>query len=192
MVLEGIVTTNNPDGSPHLSPMGPIVDNESFDRFTLRPFRTSTTYVNLKAGKQGVLHVTDDAQLIARAAIHQLDQLPELVPAKVVAVQAIASACRWFEFQVARLDDREQRTTIDCQVLHQQHVRDFFGFNRAKHAVVEAAILATRVHLLPGQEILDQFAQLRVLVDKTGGPQEEAAFSLLKVYVEDQVTSSEA
>ena len=40
--------------------------------------------------------------------------------------------------------------------LPQQHHREFFGFNRAKHAVLEAAILATRVELLPADEILSE------------------------------------
>ncbi len=38
-------------------------------RFVLRPFRTSTTYRNLKAHGEGVLHITDDVLLLARTAI---------------------------------------------------------------------------------------------------------------------------
>jgi hypothetical protein len=49
--------------------------------------------------------------------------------------------------------------------------------------VVEAAILATRIHLLPADEIAAEFARLKVLVDKTGGPQEERAFQILSDYV---------
>ena len=56
----------------------------------------------------------------------------------------------------------------------------FFWFNRAKHAVVEAAILATRVHFLPREEILADFARLNVLVEKTGGAQERRAFDFLE------------
>ena len=69
MILEGIVTTLNPDGSLNVAPMGPRVENRSFDRFVLRPYRSSTTYRNLKALGEGVLHVTDDVLLLARAAI---------------------------------------------------------------------------------------------------------------------------
>ena len=46
MILEGLVTTLDPDGSPHLAPMGPRVEGD-FARFTLRPFPTSNTYQNL-------------------------------------------------------------------------------------------------------------------------------------------------
>jgi hypothetical protein len=69
-------------------------------------------------------------------------------------------------------------------VVHSGRFRDFFGFNRAKHAVVEAAILASRIHILPASEISAEFRRLGVLVDKTGGPQEHEAFKFLLQYVE--------
>jgi len=53
-------------------------------------------------------------------------------------------------------------------------------------AVVEAAILATRVHLLPAATITADFDRLAVLVQKTGGPREAEAFELLRDYVRGQ------
>ena len=67
-------------------------------------------------------------------------------------------------------------------------MREFFGLNRAKHAVVEAAILATRLHLLAAVEVLADLGKLRVLVEKTGGPAEHAAFQFLQDYVEARVS----
>ena len=46
MILEGIVTTLNDDGSVNISPMGPIIDSK-LDVFVFRPYQTSTTYKNL-------------------------------------------------------------------------------------------------------------------------------------------------
>ena len=74
--------------------------------------------------------------------------------------------------------------TIEAETVHRGRFRDFFGFNRAKHAVVEAAILATRTALLPAEEIALEFRRLAVLVQKTGGPQEREAFQFLSEYVE--------
>ena len=71
--------------------------------------------------------------------------------------------------------------------LHDGKLRDFIGFNRAKHAVVEAAILATRTAFLPAQQIRDEFARLAILVEKTAGEQESRAFALLADYVEEQL-----
>lgn len=193
MILEGIITTRNADGGGiNVSPMGPILPNGTMDHFLLRPFQTSRTYLNLKAHREGVLHVTDDVELIARAAIDRLETMPVMVAAHRVQCDALADACRWYEFQVTELDDSDERTTIHCTVVHENRVRDFFGFNRAKHAVLEAAILATRVHFLPIDEITIQLTQLRVLVEKTGGRQEHAAFDLLASYVAEHVEASES
>ena len=105
MILEGIVTTLNEDGSPNISPMGPEVE-PSFDRFVLKPYQTSTTYVNLKRTGEGVLHVTDDVELLARAAINRFDELPRLSPAEAVAGVILADACRWYAFRVTELNDQ--------------------------------------------------------------------------------------
>ena len=61
--------------------------------------------------------------------------------------------------------------------------REFIGFNRARHAVLEAAILATRTHLIAADEIRREFARLQVIVDKTAGPRELEAMALLTEYV---------
>jgi hypothetical protein len=95
----------------------------------------------------------------------------------------LEGACRYHEFGVVRVDDREERASIVVETLAEGRIRDFLGFNRARHAVVEAAILATRIAFLPRQEILADFEKLAVLVRKTGGPAEEEAFGLLREHV---------
>lgn len=181
MILEGVVTTLDPQGGLNVAPMGPKVEG-TLDRFVLRPFKTSTTFGNLKANGEGVLHVTDDVLLLARTAIG-LPVDPETRPAEVVRGRILADACRYYEFRVVELDDREDRSTIVVETVAQGRLRDFFGLNRAKHAVVEAAILATRVDFLPLKEILADYRKLAVLVEKTGGKAEEEAFALLRDYV---------
>ena len=183
MILEGIVTTLNADDSPNISPMGPLVD-PAITHFTLRPFQTSTTYKNLLRTGEGVLHVTDDVELLARAAIGRLEPLPPLVPATAVRGVILADACRWFAFRVTHLDNANERTTIECDVIDQGRIRDFFGFNRAKHAVIEAAILATRINILPADQIRDEMRRLAIPVEKTAGEQEKRTFALLREYVE--------
>src|SRR3954465_5053783 len=101
-LLEGIVTTLNVDGSPHIAPMGPIVE-AGFTRLLLRPYRTSITYQNLKRMRQGGLPVTDDVDLFARAAVGQLVALPRLVTAKSVDGVILEDACRWYAFRVVSL-----------------------------------------------------------------------------------------
>ena len=190
MILEGIVTTICDDGRVNVSPMGPLVD-EAMQELVLRPYQTSTTYKNLKRTGQGVLHVTDDVELLAQAAVGSPDPLPEMMPATGVEGWILRGACRWYAFRVRELDDRQQRTRIVAEVVDRGRLRDFFGFNRAKHAVLEAAILATRTAFLQASEIQAEFDRLKVLVDKTGGPQEQRAFAFLQARVREAASSGQ-
>lgn len=182
MISEGIVTTVNADGGTNVAPMGPRVD-AAMTSLCLRPYQSSLTFRNLERTRQGIFHVTDDVLLLAQAAIGDPDPPPNLREATAVDGRILTDACRWYAFRVDRLDDRQPRSEIECSVVDRGRVRDFFGFNRAKHAVIEAAILATRIGLLPPAEIRRGFEPLRVIVEKTGGPHEREAFSLLETYV---------
>jgi hypothetical protein len=178
MILEGLVTSLNTLGEVNLAPMGPIVD-PSMASLILRPFQTSTTFQNLRERPTGVFHVVDDVLLIAKAALHRLDAVPETFPAERVEGRVLRDCCRWYEFEVAELDTASERTRLTATVVHMGRGRDFFGFNRAKHAVLEATILATRLHLIPEPEVRAQLQALASPVEKTAGPPEREAFALV-------------
>ncbi|HEY7328791.1 MAG TPA: DUF447 domain-containing protein [Gemmataceae bacterium] len=188
MILEGIVTTISALGEVNIAPMGPHVEDEpanhEWTRFTLRPFRTSQTFANLMEHNEGVLHVTDDVLLLARSALGMLDPLPPLLSAEKVRGWVLADCCRYYEFRVGSCDVQSERASFEAEVVHSGRLRDFFGFNRAKHAVLEAAILATRTAFLPLDEIEAEYSKLAVLVEKTGGSHEHAAFNLLRRHVQ--------
>src|SRR6516225_497475 len=124
MILEGIVTTVSPDGVLNIAPMGPRV-GDGMDRFVLRPFQTAQTYRNLKAHGEGVLHVTDDVLLLAKAALGPVET-PALSPARSVRGFVLQNSCRYYEFRVTAIDDREERSRIETTVLHAGRLRDFF------------------------------------------------------------------
>jgi uncharacterized protein len=178
MIVEGLVTTTDADGQPHLAPMGPMVVGD-FESFLLRPFPTSNTYRNLEQHREGVFHITDDARLMAYAAVGKAP-LPPTNPATAVAGFVLSGAGRAFEFRVTAIDTSRERVHITADVVHRHELRPWGGFNRAKHAVIEAAILATRFHLLPASEIEAEFKKLRVIVDKTGGDAEHDAMGMLE------------
>jgi uncharacterized protein len=184
MILEGIITTTSSTGAIHIAPMGPDVE-PSFERLLFRPYRTSQSYQNLLKHGEGVLHVTDDVLLLAQAAVGRVESFPEHIPAARVKGFVLTDSCRYFEFRVRSIDDREDRVRIDAEVVHSKTLRDFFGFNRAKHAVVEAAILATRTEFLPLSGILEDYGKLATLVEKTGGPKEKEAFRFLRTYLDE-------
>jgi hypothetical protein len=183
MILEGIVTTLSPEGEINVAPMGPQV-TPAMDRLVLRPFRTAQTYRNLKARGEGVFHVTDDVLLLARTAVETVTPLPPMRPAQHVRGSVLLDACRYYEFQVLSVDDREERSRFETLVVHSGRLRDFVGFNRGKNAVLEAAIMATRISILPLPEIEAELCRLHVLVEKTGGAQEKEAFAFLTEFVE--------
>ena len=202
MILESIVTTTNVDASTNISPMGPRIQqpvvsdkpatqprsaqtDAAFTHFELRPFATSTTFANLKRHRQGVLHVDDNVELFARAAISKIKtaELPTLTKAEKIDGHIIQSACRAYEFKVESIDESGPRMSLMCEVVKVHRLRDFFGFNRAKHAVIEAAILATRINFLPAEEIQEQFQSLKAIIEKTAGHTEASAFDYLYQFV---------
>jgi uncharacterized protein len=185
MILEGVVTTVGPDGAVNIKPMGPTVHTD-MRRLVLRPFRTSQTYRNLVNRGEGVLHVTDDVLLLAKAAVNRLEPPPPMRRAERVQGWVLSDACRYYEFRVLSRDDSGERVRLEAEVVHAGRHRDFFGFNRAKHAVLEAAILATRTHVLPLPDINAEYRKLAMIVDKTGGPAERDAFAFLQAYVDEQ------
>ncbi len=189
MILEGLITTVDAEGKLHLAPMGPQVSAD-MSRMTLRPFRGGRTFENLCRSRQGVFHIVDDVEMLAAAAVG--DVSPPVRPAESVDGFVLVEACQALEIRVTRVDDGAERSTMEARVVRRESLRDFFGWNRGKHAVLEAAILATRVHLLPAGEINSRLASLQVLVDKTGGVKERRAFKSLQTYVDNFVPPATA
>ncbi len=189
-IVEGLVTTLEADGRPHVAPMGPAID-PAWSRLLLRPFPGSTTYANLKRTGQGVFHVTDDVELLARSAVGRLSELPPLLPAPCIQGYILQGACRWYAFVIRDWEDRQPRAHAWAEVVAQGRLRDFLGFNRAKHAVIEAAILATRLHLIAADEVRHEMQRLARIVDKTAAEQERRAFAFLQDFV-DQTLAAQA
>jgi hypothetical protein len=183
VILEGLLTTLDADGSTHVAAMGAEVAEE-FARLVLRPYQTSHTFHNLQRTREGVFHVTDNVEMIAQAVVGHFPLPPRQHPAPVIRGTVLEDACRWYALAADTIDDSTPRATIVCRVVGAGRQRDFFGLNRAKHAVVEAAILATRLGRLPPARIQEDLQRLRPLVDKTGGAAERRAFALLEQYIQ--------
>jgi hypothetical protein len=81
------------------------------------------------------------------------------------------------------MDSTPPRSRIETEVVHRGVQREFIGFNRACHAVLEATIYATRLHLLARDFIEHELARLQVIVDKTAGPAEQEAMALVADYI---------
>jgi uncharacterized protein len=181
VILETIVTSKDTGGSINFAPMGVEWGEEII---VIKPFLETSTFRNVSASRQAVVNLTDDAMLFAQGAISS-PQFP-WVAASVVDGAVLEAACSWRELEILTIDATPPRSRIEARVLHRGVNREFMGFNRAKHAVLEAAILATRTHLIPADQIRDEFARLQVIVDKTAGPREREAMALLTDYVQSK------
>lgn len=178
MIIETIVTTMDPAGTVNFAPMGVEWGEETI---VLKPFLETTTFRNVSASRAAVINLTDDVMLFAQGAISS-PRFPA-VPAEAVRGVVLEAACSWREVEVTSIDATPPRSRIETRVVHRGTRREFLGFNRARHAVLEAAIFATRTHLLPGEQIRSEFERLQVIVDKTAGPREQEAMALLAEYV---------
>ncbi len=173
-ILETIVITQDENGLPNFAPMGVTFED---DKIFLRPYKETTTYTNLVATGQAVINLTDNVLLFAEGAVGQF-QFPTL-PAERVKGLVLQDACTYYECTTRDLHDEGERARFACTVVKKVILREFIGFNRAKNAVVEAAILATRVRFLGQAHILSEFKRLGEIVDKTGREQEHTAFQYL-------------
>lgn len=182
MIVEGLLTSTDTNGTPNIAPMGPIVHGD-FDSFTLRPWAGSTTFQNLQQTQQGVFHLVDSVSLIAEAAIRRLTTVPDTFPARNIEGLVLEDCCRWFEFQITHIDTTQERSEMTAQVVHAGDRRPFRGFNRARHAIIEMAILATRLHLIPRQEVESALRFLSPAVAKTGAKAEQASFQMLQEHI---------
>lgn len=151
------------------------------DAIVLKPFLETATYRNVRATGAAVVNLTDDVRVFARGAIAN----PEYptVPAVTVRGVVLADCCSWRELRVRSIDSTSPRSRIETSISHHGTRREFVGFNRAAHAVLEAAIYATRLHMLPRPFIEGEMARLQVIVDKTAGPREFEAMALLTDHI---------
>ena len=169
------MTTINPDGSVNCGAMGV---EWSAEEIVIKPFRGTRTLRNLRATGAAVVNLTDDMLLFSQAAL--ADPHPPTHPATSVVGAVLDDACSWREVRVEAIEEGE-RARVETRVAGAGHRRDFLGFNRASHAVLEASILASRVRWLG--DVGEELERLQVLVDKTGGPREREAMEYVRSVV---------
>ena len=178
MIIEVIFSTLDLTGRPNFAPMGMLWGEEEM---IVRPFRNTHTCANLLATGYGVVNVTDDVLAFVEAALG--DPLLPHFPARRVPGVVFQGACYWRELEVTALEGNEERAEITCRVVHRGWQRDFLGFNRARNAIVELAILATRLHLLDPESVMEALERAETIVRKTGGETEMESFARIQEYV---------
>ena len=174
MIRETIVTTQSPEGRVHIAPIGLIVEGEGF---VIAPFRPSQTLENLRANPHAVANYTDDVLIFAGCLTGRRDW--PIRAADRIPGAALTGALAHAELKVERVTEHPERPRFHCRVMHETNHAPFRGFNRAQAAVVEAAILVSRLHMLPMEKIDREIAYLTIAIEKTAGPSERQAWDWL-------------
>ena len=181
MILETIVTSQSPDGTIHLAPMGVHMVE---DELVIMPFFPSTTLDNILATRHAVLNHTDDVRVFADCVTgHRRDWL--LVDAAHIPGKRLAGCLAHVELTLNRMDEDELRPSLYCHVVHEAHHAPFKGFNRAQFSVLEASILVSRLHMLPWNKVQAELDYLRIGVEKCAGERELEAWGWLMEKVEE-------
>ena len=174
-IRESIVTTRNEDGSAHVAPLG-VIEEGKF--LVLAPFAPSTTLANLRRHPVACVNYTTDVRVFAGCVTRRKRDWP-CVPACSINCPRLEAAIGHSEVEVAEVVEDEQRPRFRCRAVHEAAHGLFKGFNRAQAAVVEAAILVSRLHLLPQEKIDAERAYLQIAIAKTAGPAELEAWTWL-------------
>jgi uncharacterized protein len=174
LIQEVIVTTRHPEGRVHIAPMGIRRHGETI---VVAPFRPSTTLDNLVASGCAVVNYTDDVRVFAGCLTGRRDW--PLTAATRVPAPRLAAALAHTELALEQIEDDPVRPRLICRPVFEATHRPFQGFNRAQAAVVELAILVSRLDRLPAGKLAAEIDYLRIAVEKTAGPREQAAWNWL-------------
>jgi uncharacterized protein len=181
MIIETIFSTLDENSKPNFAPMGISWGDDSV---IVRPFRTSQTCRNLLSRGYGVANLSDNVLAFVQCALY--DEILASFPAVTVPGVIFQDTCSWLELEVVAIGGSEVRAEFRCRVLHRGRQKDFLGFCRARNAVIEATIMATRLDLCDRHRVSDILNQYMKVVDKTGSEIEKQAFQLVCKYVEKQ------
>ncbi len=174
-IRETIITSCDAMGKIHTAPMGVTVIDGGY---SLAPFRPSTTLDNLLATRCAVINFTDDVRVFAGCVTGRQRHWPT-EPAQCIRGAALTKALAHEEVEVVAVEDDPVRPRLACRSVYLVNHHPFRGFNRAQAAVVEGAILVSRLHLLPAEMIDRDMNYLSIAIGKTAGPAEWEAWGWL-------------
>jgi hypothetical protein len=180
MIYETIVTTMNPDGIAHIAPFGV---REQDGLVIIAPFRPSTTLDNLLFTRGAVINMTDDVRIFAGALTDRREW--PVRKAEKVAGFVLDAALAHRELELVEVREDAVRPELLFRVVHEMTHRPFRGFNRAQAAVLEAAVLVSRLHMLPMEKIEVEMAYLSIAIEKTAGEREQQAWGWLMEKIEN-------
>ena len=174
MIQEVIVTTINEDDTVHIAPMGIREENQ---QFIISPFKPSATLENITRTKTAVVNRIDDVRVFAGCLTNHKDW--ELLPTNKIKGYRLEAALSHIELELVSFDDDELRPRFYCNSVYEATHYPFKGFNRAQAAVLELAILVSRLDRIPTEKIEQEIEYLSIAIEKTAGKNELTAWKWL-------------
>jgi hypothetical protein len=181
MIDEVIVSCRSAEGENQIAPMGVTWRNEA--EVLIAPFRPSRTLDNILSQGCAVINYCDDVRVFAGCLTGRYDW--PLVEAEEIAAPRLADALAHSEVRLDHIEEDEIRPRLICRPVHQANHKPFRGFNRAQSAVLELAILVSRLDRLEAEKIENEIAYLSIAIDKTAGERELEAWGWLMERVDD-------
>ncbi len=196
-IHETVVTTCDTNGRVHIAPMGVRYPDDA--TVVLMPFKPSTTLDNIVTTRAAVLNWITDVRVFAGCVTGRRDWPTVAVePARVPATNGpqadlarntpavrLACALGHVPLALADLHDDPQRPVLrmarGTAVTH----APFTGFVRAQSAVLEGAVLVSRLFMLDDAKVDREFEYLQIAIDKTAGAGELEAWQWLRDAVAD-------
>lgn len=175
MIYETIILTVDSAGAPHITPFGV---RKTDDLLLISPFRPSTTLENILTTKVAVMNLTDDVRVFAGAVVKSLPPC-DLEPATKVKGFRLKNTLAHQELELVSIREDEVRPELLMRVVHQAAHQPFMGFNRAQAAVIELAVLVSRLHMLSKDKVMLEKQYLQIAIDKTAGERELQAWGWL-------------
>ena len=178
-VRETIVTTKNQDNTVKVSPLGIYIDEGILK---IKPFKPSASLDNILRNKSGVINYVDDVRIFTSCIIKKKINI-DFAATNIIDCFRIKNAVSHTEFIVENIDENNKRPTITCKPVYEETHKMYYGFNRAKSAVIELCILASRLGIIDNKKIDDEIKYLQIAINKTAGSNEAEAWGWLLEYI---------
>jgi len=174
MIFETIIVSTDIDGVPHVTPFGIKYEG---NLVIISPFKPSKTLSNILATQSATMNLTDDVRVFAGALTKR--QSWTLLAASKIKGLRLENCLAHTELTLLEVREDVERPQLLMRQIETQRHAGFKGFNRAQAAVIELAVLTSRLHLLPPEKIHAELTYLQIAIDKTSGEHELEAWGWL-------------